>query len=164
MGCQPPALHILGLGVKLGALTFDTGKYSPMRHEFLRFLLTGGTNTAVSWLLYLVLIWLGMPYPLAYSFAYAFGIVFTYYLNTRWVFKVQMSWRTFLQFPVIYAVQYGLGLAVLVLLVDYMHLKAIYGPPVVTALLMPVTFLLSRLVLKRRAHEEPRAPSEEHQA
>ena len=125
-----------------------------MRTEFLRFILTGGTNTAVSWLLYLMLYWLGMPYTLAYSFAFAFGIVFTYYLNTRWVFKVEMSWRTFLQFPMVYVAQYVLGMGILVLLVDYLHLPAAYGPPLVTVLTMPVTFLLSRLVLKRKTQTE----------
>jgi putative flippase GtrA len=121
------------------------------QHEAVRFLLSGGTNTAVSWLLYLLLITISVPYTLAYSVAFAFGIVFTYYLNTRWVFKVAMSWRSFLQFPLVYLAQYGLGMLLLILLVDMWHLPKAYGPPVVTLIALPLTFVLSRFVLKRPA-------------
>ena len=59
-----------------------------------------------------------------------------------------MSWRSFLQFPLVYVAQYLLGVVMLVLLVDWLGLPKAFGPPVVTLLLLPLTFLLSRLVLK----------------
>jgi putative flippase GtrA len=119
------------------------------QHEFLRFLLTGSINTTASWLVYLVLLNVGAPYPLAYSFAYVFGIVFTYYLNTRWVFRVPMSWQTFLQFPLVYVVQYSISMVVLHILVKWLHFPVNFAPLAVIALTMPITFLLSRFVLKR---------------
>ena len=134
-----------------------------LRHEFIRFLLTGGLNTAVSWTIYLLLN-LFLPYAVAYSIAYIFGMVFTYYLNTRWVFKVPMKWSTFMQFPVIFVIRYCLDLTVLYLLVSHLPVPTAfspavnrllhpetYGPLLTIVITMPIGFLLSRLVLKRHA-------------
>ena len=89
-----------------------------MRTEFLRFLLTGSANTAASWVVYLFFN-LFLPYTAAYTISYAFGMVFTYYMNTRWVFKVPMKWSTFMQFPVIFALRYCMDVSVLFILVKY---------------------------------------------
>lgn len=120
-----------------------------IRSEFLRFLLTGSANTAASWLLYLACN-LVMPYTVAYTLAYVFGIVFTYYLNTRWVFKVKMQWRTFLQFPMIYVVRYGMDLLVIFSLVHYWQCPESVAPLLAIAMNMPLTFIVTRLVLKNR--------------
>ena len=161
MGCQPPVLHISGLGVKLVALILYRQLFS-MRHEFLRFLITGSANTAASWLVYLFFN-LFMPYMAAYTIAYAFGMVFTYYMNTRWVFKVPMKWSTFMQFPVIFALRYCLDVSVLFMLVNYAGCPEAFAPLVTIALMMPVGFLLSRLVLMRKVHPSE-TPTGEHQA
>lgn len=133
-----------------------------MRHEFLRFLVTGALNTLASWMVYL-LCNLVMPYMVAYSVSYLFGMFFTYYMNTRWVFKVPMKWSTFMQFPVIFVIRYALDLTVLYLIVSHMPQPAglgpvlnrllhpeIYGPLLTIAFTMPVGFLMSRYVLKHR--------------
>lgn len=133
-----------------------------MRHEFLRFLVTGSLNTLVSWIVYLLCNLL-LPYMAAYSVSYLFGMFFTYYMNTRWVFKVPMKWRTFMQFPVIFVIRYLLDLTVLYLLVTHMPVPAGLGPmlgrllhpetygPLLTILItMPLGFLMSRYVLTHR--------------
>ena len=130
-----------------------------MRTEFLRFLLTGSANTAVSWTVYLFFN-LFLPYTAAYTIAYAFGMVFTYYMNTRWVFKVPMKWSTFMQFPVIFALRYCMDVCVLFILVKYVGCPETYAPLVTIVLTMPVGFLLSRLVLKRRTHGTQAHPEE----
>jgi putative flippase GtrA len=120
-----------------------------MRHEFLRFLLTGCANTAASWAVYL-LFNLFLPYAVAYTIAYVFGMFFTYYMNTRWVFKVPMKWSTFMQFPVIFAIRYALDVSVLFVLVHYLGCPETFAPLVTIALTMPIGFLLSRFVLRHR--------------
>lgn len=135
------------------------------KHEFLRFLVTGTINTGASWVVYLVvrhlLVALQVPPitlttnlaigtdKLAFTVAYVFGVVFTYYLNSRWVFRVQMSWRSFLQFPSVYVVQYSVGIVLMHLLVDRLAFPVDFAPLAVIVLTMPVTFVLSRFVLKR---------------
>lgn len=130
-----------------------------MRSEFLRFVLTGSVNTAASWLVYL-LFNLFLPYAVAYTISYVFGIVFTYYLNTRWVFKVPMKWSTFMQFPLVFGLRYCLDMSVLFVLVNYVGCPETFAPLVTIALTLPVGFLLSRLVLKRRAHPPEPAPGQ----
>lgn len=120
-----------------------------MRHEFLRFLLTGSANTAASWVVYLFFNWF-LPYTAAYTISYAFGMFFTYYMNTRWVFKVPMKWSTFMQFPLIFAIRYALDLGVLFTLVNYLGCPETFAPLVTIVLTMPIGFLLSRLVLAKK--------------
>lgn len=146
--CQPAAGQ-----VKLGSTNRHRPLLPTMRHEFLRFLLTGSINTAACWAVYL-LFNLFLPYAAAYTVAYAFGMVFTYYMNTRWVFKVPMKWGTFMQFPVIFVIRYLLDLSVLYALVTHLHCPETFAPLVTIALTMPLGFLMSRFVLLRQSHEQ----------
>lgn len=137
------------------------------RHEFLRFLVTGTINTGMSWVVYLIVrhalealhvqpVALTANFSistdkLAFTVAYIFGVLFTYYMNSRWVFRVPMSWRSFLQFPSVYVVQYSLGIVLMHLLVDRLAFPVDFAPLAVIVLTMPVTFVLSRFVLKRHS-------------
>lgn len=56
-----------------------------------------------------------------------------------------------MQFPVIFALRYCMDVGVLFILVKYAGCPETYAPLVTIGLTMPVGFLLSRLVLKRRA-------------
>ena len=137
------------------------------RHEFLSFLVTGTINTGMSWVVYLIVrhalealhvqpVALTANFSistdkLAFTVAYIFGVLFTYYMNSRWVFRVPMSWRSFLQFPSVYVVQYSLGIVLMHLLVDRLAFPVDFAPLAVIVLTMPVTFVLSRFVLKRHS-------------
>lgn len=118
-----------------------------MRHEVVRFLLVGATNTLLSYLLYLLLLTF-LNYLPAYSIAYCAGIVLSYFLNVHFVFKKRVSLASFLKFPVVYVIQYALGAVILWVLVG----KAGISPPLamigVIIITIPVTFLASRFVLK----------------
>lgn len=118
------------------------------QREFARFLLAGATNTLLSYLLYLFLLEF-LAYLLAYSIAYCVGIALSYFLNVYFVFKKRASLASFIRFPAVYAVQYGLGAGILWLLVDRAGIApamAMIGVIVVT---IPVTFLASRFVLAK---------------
>ena len=118
-----------------------------MKHRaFVTFLVMGGTNTFVTWLAYLGFN-IVCTYSIAYSLSYALGIVLAYYLNARWVFRVPMSWRTFFQFPLVYVVQYGSGLVLMRVLIEFLRCPEAVAPLVVTAITLPVTFVMSRFIL-----------------
>jgi putative flippase GtrA len=116
--------------------------------ELIRFLLVGATNTAVAYVLYLLFL-IFMPYLYAYSISYGIGVVVSYILNSRFVFRQPLSLAKFLQFPVVYVIQYGIGVVLLWLLVG----KAALAPEVamiaVVVLTIPITYLTSRFILKR---------------
>lgn len=121
-----------------------------VKHEFSRFLLVGLTNTAFSYSLYLLLD-LFLPYKIAWSAAYVAGIMFSYYLNARWVFRSAMDWKSFLAFPMVYLVQYGIGILCLHVLVEQLFIPEKVAPLIVIVLTIPVTFILSRFIVKKGA-------------
>lgn len=115
------------------------------RSTVARFLLGGGLNTALTYLLYLALL-LILEYWAAYSISYVAGIVLSYAINRKLVFRVAHSWSSALLFPAIYVVQYLLGLAVVHTWIKIFDLPAPLAPLVAVAVTLPVTFVLSRAV------------------
>lgn len=122
----------------------------PNWQRWLRFLCGGAANTLLTYLLYLGLIQV-MSYHAAYLCAYVAGIVFAYWVNARFVFKVPLSWKGLFQYPVIYMVQYVLAAALLEASVRFAGIAPAYAPLLVTAALFPLTYLMNKVVLKRRA-------------
>ena len=116
--------------------------------EFFRFLIVGGSNTLLGYALYFLFLYF-MPYLFAYTLSYCIGIVFSYVMNSRFVFRQPMSLARFLQFPVVYVIQYGLGVAILWLLVGQMSVSPELAMLGVVAATIPVTFITSRFILKR---------------
>jgi putative flippase GtrA len=108
-----------------------------------RFLVAGAANTGLTYLAYLLLLQVTV-YRVAYSIAFVIGILASYLLNARFVFRRPASWRSFLQFPLIYAVQYLLGLLLVSLFIEWLGLTAWVAPLVALTLTIPLTYWLSR--------------------
>ncbi|HVF71508.1 MAG TPA: GtrA family protein [Chthoniobacterales bacterium] len=117
------------------------------RRELIAFILVGGANTGLTYLLYLALLRIA-SYPLAYSASFVAGIFLSYYLNARFVFKAPLRIRQALQYPAVYVVQYLLGLGLLYLLVERIRLSPALAPLLIVVLTIPVTFVLSRYVIR----------------
>lgn len=116
--------------------------------RWLRFLCGGAANTLYSYLVYLALMRI-LPYQWAYFSAYAVGIVSAYWLNARFVFKVPLSWRGLFAYPSVYIVQYFVAALLLEALVRFAGVRPAYGPLMVTAILLPLTYLMNKVLLKR---------------
>ena len=68
-------------------------RFRPITRELLRFLIMGGINMLVAYLVYLILlIW--MRYEIAYAIGYAVGICFAYALSATFVFRKPMNRRS----------------------------------------------------------------------
>jgi len=119
-----------------------------LQGEFARFLLAGATNTLLSYLLYLFLLEF-LVYMLAYSAVYCLGIASSYFLNVYFVFKKRTSFASFIMFPVVYMIQYCVGLGVLWLMVDRFGISPAIAMIGVVVITIPVTFLASRFVLTK---------------
>jgi len=122
--------------------------HSERARRYARFLVGGGLNTAVTYAAYLLLHNF-LSYQLAYFLTYLLAILFTYIYNSRFVFKTPMSWKGLCSYPLVHCVQYALSAMLLWALVDALGLSAIYAPLVVAAAMVPVTYLLNKLVLMR---------------
>lgn len=120
-----------------------------LNKEFLKFVVSGGINTLTTYLMYLLLL-LFLNYSLSYTVSYVSGIFLSYYLNTVFVFKEKMSIKKFLKFPIVYLIQYFINLLMLYILVEHLHLSTKIVPLIVVVVTIPVTFVLSKLIIKSK--------------
>lgn len=117
-----------------------------LEKPILRFLIGGVINTGVSYSCYLLLKII-FSYQLAYALSYIIGIVFSYWFNAKLVFSVPMSWRGFFAYPLVYVVQYLLSALMLEGIVVRLFIKDSVAPLLVTVLMVPVTFSISKFIL-----------------
>lgn len=120
-----------------------------MTQAFARYLVAGTVNTVVTYTAYLALLRL-VPYGWAYSIAFVLGIGLAYLMQSRFVFGAAASWRTFFAFPLVYVVQYLVGLGALRALVESGLMSrelALFAVLVVT---VPIGFGLSRALFAWR--------------
>jgi putative flippase GtrA len=120
------------------------------RGEVIRFLAGGASTTLVSYAVYLLLLpWL--PYLVAYGVSYAVGIVWSYFISVRFVFGGQWSWSGLFKFPIVYLVQLLIGALTVWIAVDKIGLPAAVAPLLAIVVSLPITFLLSRRLIRGAA-------------
>jgi len=131
-------------------------KVEPDRHTlwmkitnkvFLKYVLSGGINTISTYIIYLLLLKV-TNYNVSYSISYVSGIFLSYYLNSVFVFKEQISIRKFIKYPIVYVVQYVVNLILINILIRYFGLSSSLVPIIVIILTIPITFTLSKIIIK----------------
>jgi putative flippase GtrA len=110
----------------------------------------GGINTAVSFALF-ALFEQFTRHQFAYTLAYALGIAISFLMNSRLVFGTPLSAGNALRFPLVYGVQYLYGLAAMTILVDVLKLHSYVAIALVIATSVPISFVLSRRLLRPAA-------------
>jgi putative flippase GtrA len=125
-----------------------------IERESVRFVLAGGFNTAATYAAYVVLLPF-VGYTISYTVTYAAGIVLAYYLSARFVFRRPLQWRHAIQYPLVYVLQYGLGITLTTALIEGVHLNAEFAAAVAIVLMVPFTFWLSRWIIMRKNTPAP---------
>lgn len=118
-----------------------------MNKEFLRFVFVGGINTGATYIFYLVLL-IFFDYSVSYTISYVAGILISFYLNTFFVFKEKVSFKKFLQFPLVYLVQYLINLLMILVFVELFNVSKQIVPLIVIVITIPITFVLSKLIIR----------------
>lgn len=118
--------------------------------SFVGFVLAGLGNLVFTFALYTVLIRVMWSYLIAYSACYIAGIVFSYLVNSHFVFKRGVSWKSALQFPIAYIVQYLVGVSLLYVFVDLLGIQRVVAPLLVMTVNIPIGYFLVRRVLHGR--------------
>jgi putative flippase GtrA len=131
---------------------------APLSREVLRFLAGGVVNTVLSFALYYAL-QLVMPYQAAYALAFVFGVALSYAINVFFVFRTGHTAGKALAFPLVYLAQYVAGALLLAALVEWLGMPQEIAPLVVVVLTLPLTFALSRFVLRSRPGQTPPDPA-----
>lgn len=114
-----------------------------------RFLVSGATNTALTYLLYLGALG-ALGHRLAYTLAFASGLLLAYLLNRHFVFCAHAGWRSVLAMPLIYLVQYLVGLGVVEVWVRGLGGPAALAPLAAIGVTVPMVYLLSRKAFSRQ--------------
>lgn len=122
--------------------------------EVLGFLLAGASTTAVSYAAYLLLLF-AIPYTAAYVASFALGIVWSYTVNARYVFKARWSWRGMFSYPLAYTVQLVGGTLIVYFSVRHLHVPKTLAPAIAIALTLPATYMLSRWIIRRDRQHLP---------
>jgi len=127
-------------------------RFPAVRHKgliatFGRFLLSGGFNTVLTYALYLLLLRF-LSYRVSYTAAFCAGIALAYCLNRFFVFGTHAGVSTVALFPMVYLVQYLVGLGVVSAWVEILGWSASLAPIAAIILTIPVTFVLSRWIFR----------------
>lgn len=135
--------------MKSGIEVRNAGGQVSRAREVLRFLVAGGINTAITYLLYLLATRF-VGYQAAYAIAFAAGVALSYVLSLRFVFRQTGNWKKFARYPLVYLAQYVVGAIMLEVLVRALAVPVWIAPLIVVVLTLPLTFLLSRGILADR--------------
>lgn len=111
-----------------------------------RFLAGGALNTGSTFVLYWLLL-LVVEYRIAYAISFVSGILLSYVINTKFVFRTEYSLRKVVLFPLVYLVTYFAGAVVLDVAVSRFGVDARIAPFISICATLPLTYLLSKLVL-----------------
>lgn len=126
--------------------------------RMLRFALVGVGNTVLYYLLYRALL-LALPYVGAHLVAWAVAVVFSFFANSLFTFGVRPTRARFLVYPLTTVVGFGFTTFGAVLLVETLGVDERYAPLIVTVAAVPLTFVLTRLVLTTGHPDEAAHPT-----
>ena len=117
--------------------------------SFLKFAVVGVLNTAVTYGIFLLLLQM-ISYLWAYSIAYASGVLFSFIMNSKFVFQKAMTLKKLLVYPIVYLIQYGINTLVLYIVVTEFGINPRIALLVAIVITIPITYLLSRRILGGR--------------
>lgn len=121
--------------------------------QVLRFLLSGGVNTLLTYALYLLLLTF-CSYQLSYTIAFASGILLAYILNRTFVFRSHRGLHSVVWMPLTYLAQYLVGLLATWIWVDAVQLDERLAPLAAIALTLPLNYFLSRFAFTKRPADQ----------
>jgi len=120
--------------------------------QFARFLFVGAANTAASYAVYLLLL-VAVDYRVAYTVAYAAGLVGGYLAHARFVFGARPGARSAASYVATYGAMYLASLLVLYVVVDRLSVPKALGMLAALAFTVPASFLLLRRGFRPRRED-----------
>ncbi|HEY5806922.1 MAG TPA: GtrA family protein [Povalibacter sp.] len=122
------------------------GAVTPMIRQFFHFAVVRAACAVLSYGCYLLLL-LWFQYELAYVVSYLVGIGLAY-VSSAFVFKEPLRRTSALVFPVVYVVQFVLGLVLLRFAVEALGIPEALALAFSVAVTLPLTFLMSRWAVR----------------
>ncbi|GBU96534.1 flippase GtxA [Staphylococcus aureus] len=124
-------------------------KLTQTHAEILKFIIVGGINTLNYYVVYLLLLKLfHIEYMISHITGFIVAFVISYYLNCYFVYRVKPTWRKFISFPITQIVNVSLQTVLLYVFVSWLNLPAEIAPFAGLVITIPITFVLSKWILK----------------
>ncbi|HHW9476754.1 TPA: flippase GtxA [Staphylococcus aureus] len=124
-------------------------KLTQTHAEILKFIIFGGINTLNYYVVYLLLLkLLHIEYMISHITGFLVAFVISYYLNCYFVYRVKLTWRKFISFPITQIVNVSLQTVLLYVFVSWLNLPAEIAPFAGLVITIPITFVLSKWILK----------------
>ncbi|CUC97581.1 flippase GtxA [Staphylococcus aureus] len=124
-------------------------KLTQTHAEILKFIIVGGINTLNYYVVYLLLLkLLHIEYMISHITGFLVAFVISYYLNCYFVYRVKPTWRKFISFPITQIVNVSLQTVLLYIFVSWLNLPAEIAPFAGLIITIPITFILSKWILK----------------
>ncbi|MEN0543249.1 flippase GtxA [Staphylococcus aureus] len=124
-------------------------KLTQTHAEILKFIIVGGINTLNYYVVYLLLLkLLHIEYMVSHITGFIVAFVISYYLNCYFVYRVKPTWRKFISFPITQIVNISLQTVLLYVFVSWLNLPAEIAPFAGLIITIPITFILSKWILK----------------
>lgn len=121
--------------------------------QMVTFAAVGVVNTGVYYGLYLLLL-NRLPYLAAHTVAFTLSMVGSFFLNARFTYRTRPTLRKFLLFPLTNVTNFLFTTAGMYLIVDVLHAGHRFAPLVTSAAAIPVTFVVSRVIMLRGTGRE----------
>ncbi|WP_436861516.1 GtrA family protein [Staphylococcus caeli] len=122
---------------------------SKTQYEIIKFIIVGGINTLNYYIVYLILLkLLDVNYLVSHISGFIVSFIISYYLNCYFVYKVTPTLRKFIKFPLTQVVNMGMQTLLLYIFVQWFHISSVIAPFVGLIITIPITFILSKYLLK----------------
>lgn len=118
--------------------------------QFIKFGIVGCSNTVISYGVYSILTFIGIPYLLSSIIGFVISVLNSYFWNNRYVFKqneneVRNPWLTLLKTFISYA---GTGLLlsniILVFFVEILNFSKYIAPLISLGITIPLNFIINK--------------------
>lgn len=140
-------LTILAI-IAVACCMFIITKIEFLNRPVFRFILTGGMNTFNYYLMYLILFeFLHFQYIYAHISAFLYSAFFSFFLTTMYTFSQRPTLKKLLVFPITFLPNLIISTVGTILLVNTHILSETYASLIAMFLAIPITFLVSKLVL-----------------
>lgn len=113
----------------------------------LKFGSIGVMNTVLSYLIFLVLIWLNVHYLTASGLSFIVGTLFSYTVNSRYTFYVQRNIWDFTKFLSVTIASLAFGLLLLYILKSKLGIPVLIAQMFVVIVRFPFVYLLMKFIV-----------------
>lgn len=124
-------------------------KIKHLNKPFFRFVLTGGLNTLIYYLIYLYFYQnIKLIYIESHLIAFLGSAFISFFLTTYYTFKSKPTYKKFIKFPLTFLPNLIISTVLTFLLVDMLEINKTYASLIAMIISIPITFIISKKIIK----------------